>query len=130
MKIERTIIAALFFALVIKMFFFDFTIVEGSSMQPSLKNGTVLIVNRLNYGFRPFMISRYLVHWASPQVGDVVVFFTPLGDIAVKRCSAVLHEDDKIFFTALGDNSLESFDSRSYGNVPIDNLIGRALWVK
>lgn len=127
MNIGKTIIAALFASLVIKLFFFDFAIVSGTSMQPTLQNGTVLIVNRLSYGFRPFAMSHYIVHWALPKTGDVLVFRTPMGDLAVKRCNAVFEEDGNSVFIALGDNSIESFDSRSYGPVPLDNIIGRVI---
>ena len=36
-------------------------------------------------------------------------------------------EDEHYF--ALGDNSYFSFDSRYWGPVPEENLVGRGLWV-
>jgi signal peptidase I len=120
------ILLALAAALVLKLFFVDVTLAEGASMSPAIKNGAVLVVMRLAYGFRPPLSGKYLCRWAEPSAGDVVVFYTPYGDLAVKRCA----EADGALFTALGDNSASSFDSRSYGSVPIDNILGRVIGIR
>jgi signal peptidase I len=122
----RAIAGALAAALILKLFLFDFMIAEGHSMQPAVKPGTVLFVLKTAYGFRLPGAGKYLLRWAVPQTGDVVVFYTPLGEIAVKRCGEVSGDD----FFALGDNSLQSYDSRSYGPVPSDNIIGKVLGIK
>jgi signal peptidase I len=114
-------------ALIMKLFLFDFMITEGSSMSPAIKPGTVLVINRLVYGFRLPWSEDYLLRWSVPKPGDVVVFYTPHGMTAVKRCGDVLETGD---FIALGDNSLQSFDSRSYGPVRMDNIIGKVLGIK
>jgi signal peptidase I len=110
-----------------KFFLFDFMIAEGRSMLPEIKPGSVLVISRTAYGFRPPWSDTYLLRWASPKTGEVVVFTTPPGEIAVKRCVQVT--EGKNFF-ALGDNSLESYDSRSYGPVSIDRIIGKVLGVR
>ena len=123
---------AVFFALVIvlilKLFFFDFCIAQGHSMEPAINDGDILVVSLLRYGIRfpgkPGKGSGYLIRWALPREGEVVVFYTPAGDKAVKRCAALI---DRRLFYAQGDNSLSSFDSRSYGAVPVDNIIGKVL---
>ena len=111
-------------AVLIKLFLFDFIIAEGNSMEPAIHSGTVLVVNRLQYGLRFPGQSGYLVRWAAPRQGDVVVFYSPLGDIAVKRCASIEEEGT---FIAQGDNSLRSYDSRSYGPVSADATIGKVL---
>ena len=111
-------------ALIIKLFLFDFIIAEGNSMEPSIPNGSVLIVNRLQYGFRFPGQSGYLVRWSEPRQGDIVIFHSPLGGIAVKRCETFIGEGE---FMAQGDNSLQSYDSRSYGPVSTDSTIGKVL---
>lgn len=93
-------------------------------MEPALRNGTVLFVNKLAFGFRLPFSMQYIVRWAQPESGDILVFWTPLSDFAVKRCAAIL--DGNKFF-ALGDNAPASFDSRSYGPIPQNNIIGRVL---
>jgi signal peptidase I len=114
-------------ALLLKFLLFDFMITEGPSMSPAIENGAVLVVVRLAYGFRPPGSGRYLLRWSHPKAGDVVVFFTPGGDTAVKRCGAWI--GDGTFF-ALGDNNSESYDSRFYGPVPVDRIIGKVLGIK
>jgi signal peptidase I len=126
-RIGGAVLAALAAALLIKGFLFDFMIAEGRSMDPVIKNGTVLVVNRVAYGLRNPWSGKYFLRWARPLPGDVVVFFTPQGDLAVKRCGAMIPGNR---FFALGDNSLESYDSRSYGPVPVEHILGKVMGIK
>ncbi|MDR2344268.1 MAG: signal peptidase I [Spirochaetaceae bacterium] len=125
--VSFAILSALSAALVLKLFFFDFMVAQGESMSPAIRSGRVLVINRLAYGFRPPLHKSYLFRWALPDKGNIVVFYTPLGDLAVKRCAG-LPGDGR--FLALGDNSLESYDSRAYGPVPLDNILGRVIGIK
>ena len=68
-------------------------------------------------------MEKYLIRWDKPRTGEVVVFFTPEGELAVKRCSL----SAGAFFDAKGDNSLASYDSRAYGQVSAENIIGKVL---
>jgi signal peptidase I len=120
----KAILGAFVAAAIIKLFLFDFVVAEGNSMEPAIPNGSVLVVNRLQYGLRLPGRQGYLVRWAAPKQGELVVFYSPLGDIAVKRCSVITEKGD---FIAQGDNNILSFDSRSYGPVSADNTIGRVL---
>lgn len=129
---EKAVFGACVAALLMKFFLFDFMITEGLSMLPAIKPGTILVVIRTAYGFRlPWSagdsVPSYLLRWAAPKEGDVVVFFTPRGDTAVKRCNALIGKDA---FFALGDNTRESYDSRFYGPVPVDHIIGKVLGIK
>jgi signal peptidase I len=119
----KAVILALAAAFFLKIFFFDFMIAQGNSMEPAIQSGKVLIISRLRYGLRFPWAQGYLIRWSSPKTGEVVVFYTPSGELAVKRCIA-LGEGD---FIAQGDNLNVSYDSRSYGSVPIDNIIGKVL---
>ena len=123
----KAVFLALAAAVIIKLFLFDFIIADGISMEPAIRSGTVLIVNRLQYGLRFPGQTGYLVRWAKPRQGEVVVFYTPSGGIAVKRCGSLTEKGE---FMAEGDNSLQSYDSRSYGPVSADNTIGRVLGIK
>lgn len=116
------ILGACVAALLLKLFLFDFMIVEGHSMIPALKPGSVLLVDKLAYGLRLPWSDTYLLRWSLPHQGDVVVFYTPTGNLAVKRCAALT---ERHTFIALGDNSLQSYDSRSYGPIPVNNIIGK-----
>jgi signal peptidase I len=123
----RPVLLAFAAAVLIKLFFFDLMITQGRSMLPSLKPGAVLVVNKAAYGIRLPGIGIYLFRWSNPHSGDMVVFYTPLGERAVKRCSFV--NGNGTFF-ALGDNDLESFDSRSYGPISTDHILGKVIAVK
>ena len=123
----KAIIGAFIAALLIKIFIIDFMIAEGHSMEPAIKPGTMIIVCKTWFGIRLPLSIRYFVQWGSPKKGDIVVFYTPHGDIAVKRCGEILSGNE---FFALGDNSSHSFDSRNYGPVPFSSIIGRVLGKK
>jgi signal peptidase I len=123
----RVIPAAFLAALVMKLFFFDFMIAEGRSMLPGIKPGDILLVIKTSYGIRLPWSHSYLFHWSMPKEGDIVVFYTPLEEVAVKRCADITENRE---FIALGDNSLESLDSRSYGPVPVDRIMGKVFGVK
>ncbi|MDR2481920.1 MAG: signal peptidase I [Spirochaetaceae bacterium] len=125
--VALAILLAFATAIIMKLFCFDFIITEGRSMSPAIENGSLLLVNKLAFGLRPPFSYVYILRWAKPRKGDIVVFWTPLGDLAVKRC-AELTGDDR--FIALGDNEPDSFDSRSYGPVPVDNIVGKAMGIK
>jgi signal peptidase I len=124
---EKAVFCACVAALLMKFFLFDFMITEGLSMLPAIKPGTILVVIRTAYGFRLPGSAAYLLRWSTPKEGDVVVFFTPRGDTAVKRCNGMVGENA---FLALGDNNRESYDSRFYGPVPVDHIIGKVLGIK
>ena len=123
----KAIIGAIITALIIKLFFFDFMITEGHSMTPAIKQGALLLVCKVYYGIRKPGSGAYFVRWRAPREGEVVVFYTPLGEIAVKRCSEILPGN---MFYALGDNQAQSYDSRNYGPVSNDYIIGKVLGIK
>jgi len=126
MKPIKPVLLAVLTAVILKMFVFDFIISQGHSMEPAFTDGAVLIISRLRYGLRvPWRKERrqYLIQWAAPKTGDVIVFFTPEGKLAVKRCVRI---EGKVFF-AEGDNVPASYDSRAYGPVPAENIIGKVL---
>ncbi|MDR2476928.1 MAG: signal peptidase I [Treponema sp.] len=124
----KAILWAFAAAIIIKLFLFDFIIAEGNSMEPAIHNGSVLVINRLQYGFRlPGLRQGYAARWSWPKQGEVVVFYTPSGDLAVKRCGQIIERGS---FLAIGDNSPQSYDSRSYGPVLADNVIGKVLGIK
>ena len=123
----KAIFWAFLTALVMKFFLFDFMITEGHSMVPAIKPGKILLVHKVYYGIRKPGSGKYLVRWKQPQRGDIVVFYTPLGEIAVKRCGEILPGNE---FYAIGDNLDQSYDSRNYGPVLNDNIIGKVLGIK
>ena len=123
----RAIVGAFALILFVKIFILDFMIAEGHSMYPAIRPGTILVVCRVFYGVRLPGASSHLVMWRTPVSGQIIVFYTPTGEIAVKRAVEIFPDDS---FYALGDNSAQSYDSRDYGPVPFSNIIGRVLGVR
>jgi len=68
----RTFLLAIIIALVIRNYVFALYVVDGSSMQPTLADGQILMVNNFSYKF-----------W-EPKHGDVVVF-TKEGLVGTRR---------------------------------------------
>jgi signal peptidase I len=126
-KTGRAILGAFAVAILLKIFLFDFMITEGRSMLPAIKPGSVLFVWKIAYGFKLPWTEDYLVQWAEPKKGDVIVFYTPQGVTAVKRCAGITGNHR---FIALGDNRDVSFDSISYGPVLVTHIIGKVLGTK
>jgi signal peptidase I len=120
----KAILLAFIAALVIKLFILDFMITEGNSMVPAIESGAILTVYKASYGIRLPGSSIYILEWGRPKEGDVVIFYTPAGEIAVKRCGESLSDG---FFYVFGDNSYQSYDSRNYGPIPKNRIIGRVL---
>ncbi|NEO51001.1 MAG: nickel-type superoxide dismutase maturation protease [Moorea sp. SIO4A3] len=86
--------------------------VTGGSMIPLLKPGEEILIDPRAYRHMP------------PKVGDIVVARHPYQNQLrlVKRVTLVL-EDGRCFLQ--GDNRLESTDSRSFGLVDAQQIIGK-----
>src|SRR5262245_50006346 len=89
--------------------FFKFKVL-GHSMEPLIRNGDVVFINRIAYLFK------------KPHVGDVVA--AKINEkIFVKRITKV--EKNKFFLS--GDNSHDSFDSRKFGMIAGNEIIGKVI---
>lgn len=82
------IFTGIFIGIILKLFVVDFLYVSGISMEHTLHNGSVIIVNKLAYGIVMPGSSRLLIQWATPQSGDIVIYLHD-NKIVVKRCVAV-----------------------------------------
>ena len=117
---------------------FDAVSVRGPSMEPSLRDGQTVFVNRLAYGLRGPGEMGYIIRWGAPLPGELVVFRHPNGGhLAVKRCllapgDAVRATPDRLYITdgrsfrITSDLSLQ-LDGRS--EIPVDSvfLLGENL---
>ena len=87
--------------------------VNGASMQPLLQSGEEILID----------INAY--QKAAPEIGDIIVAFHPyrLNFPIVKRIVSIRNQD----FFLQGDNTVESIDSRSYGAIKLDRIIGKVI---
>ncbi len=154
-RLIKTFLIAIILGLFFEKFIFGFTIVQGLSMYPTLKNEDKLFINKF----------EYQIH--KPHQGDIVIFVPPIKErkkeLFIKRVIALegdLFEilDGKIYINGepveeaytnfeeyddrdylvtagvvpegmafvMGDNRNDSNDSRCFGYVPIKSIKGRA----
>ncbi len=84
--------------------------VTGDSMNPTLNDHDFLLANMGYY------------RQNQPEVGDVVVLKHPFNDLVIiKRIVSIVPDGIMV----MGDNTIESSDSRSFGALTFDRLLGR-----
>jgi len=132
------------------------SVVNGTSMQPSFNEGERLVISRLNYLFgepqrgdivvfnsprplrdnEPSLIKRVIglpgdtVELRNQQVyvnGTVLQEPYINEPCSASDCSDEIWELGPEEYFVMGDNRNVSRDSRSFGAVPADNIIGEAL---
>jgi len=149
-ELLETIVPALLIALLINVFLGQATRVDGQSMEPSLHSDERLVVEKLSYRLRgpqrfdivvirvpsqgdELLIMRVIcLPGESVEIRDGVVYINgaELGEPFVEQ-RTYPGRDAKVTVPPLhvfvmGDNRTHSNDSRSFGPVPIDNIVGRA----
>lgn len=102
--------------LIVLLFFlvfnFRLVFVQGCSMEPTLHQDDVLIVNTLN---------------KSPKIGDIVIIKPLLifkGDYVIKRVTKIT--DSQVFVE--GDNKQHSYDSREVGWINKSDIFGTIIF--
>ncbi len=151
-EILETLVPAILIALLINVFVGQATRVEGQSMEPNLHTNQRLVVEKLSYRFHgPQRFDVVVLKVASQadellikrvvglpgetveiQDGRVYINGVPLEepflvtDTRPGRHGRVVVPPLHVY--VLGDNRNHSNDSRSFGPVPIDNVVGRA-WI-
>ena len=82
--------------------------ISGNSMLPTLKSGQDVLVR---------------CWFINPKAGDIVVIKHGVREI-VKRIQTI--RDRKYF--VIGDNKKESTDSRKFGPIKKEQIIGKVIW--
>lgn len=85
--------------------------VIGHSMEPTIKNGEIVLVSNIPYLFK------------GPRINDIVAFKDNRGKILVKRITEI---EKKGYFLS-GDNKNDSLDSRKFGHVIKNQIIGKMI---
>ena len=149
-EILETILPAILIALLINVFVGQATRVEGQSMEPNLHSNQRLVVEKMSYRFHgperfdivvlrlPSQGDELLIKRVVGLPGETVeisnghvsvngqVLEEPfaVGETRPGRQSSVVVPPLHVY--VLGDNRNHSNDSRNFGPVPIENIIGRA----
>jgi signal peptidase I len=145
----ETVIPALMIAIGINLFLAQATQVQGQSMEPNLHTAQRLVVEKVTYRFHgprtgdivvldlpeagpELLIKRVIAmpgEMISSQGGQVFINGQPLDEPYIthpggRDVPEQIVPPLNVF--VMGDNRQFSNDSRNFGPVPIDNIIGRA----
>ena len=157
LEIAETLFLTLLIFLVIRFAMQNFNI-DGTSMEPSLHNTELVLVDKWSYLFHPPTRGDIIVFHAPPEPtqdyvkriiglpGDIITVknTTIIVDGATLNETYVASQDQGVpagarvitnmvvptdDYFVLGDNRAVSSDSRIWGFVPRQNIIGRAAFV-
>jgi signal peptidase I len=149
-EVLETVLPAILIALLINVFVGQATRVEGQSMEPNLHTEQRLVVEKLSYRFHaPQRFDIVVIR--VPSQGDELLIKRVIGlpgetvefrDGQVYIDGQLLEEPyvtqatrmgrsgkvvvPPLHVFVMGDNRSHSNDSRSFGPVPISNIVGRA----
>jgi signal peptidase I len=149
-ELLETILPAVLIALLINVFVGQATRVEGQSKEPNLHTNQRLVVEKMSYRFRgperfdivvlrlPSQGEELLIKRVVGLPGETVEIRNghvyvdgqaleepfAVGETRPGRQASVVVPPLHVF--VLGDNRNHSNDSRNFGPVPIENIVGRA----
>lgn len=149
----QTVLLALVIVLPVRYFIFQPFLVQGSSMEPNFYRGDYLIVDELSYRIREPKRGEVIVfkYPGNPRLRFIKrIIGLPGEDIKIENGQIlingkILDESNYLsketitdgFFRiklkeneyfVLGDNRMASSDSRRWGPLPKNNIVGRALF--
>ncbi|GGF15806.1 signal peptidase I [Halobacillus andaensis] len=156
--IFKAVLIAVLIAFVFKTYLFASYIVDGESMEPTLYDGNLLMVNKIAYDIRDIDRTDVIVFHANPEEdyvkrviglpGDEISFENDIlyinGEAVAEPYLDQLRPNDGEVFTedftleevtgetvvpegelfVMGDNRRDSLDSRSFGFVSIEQIVG------
>lgn len=158
-KIIRMVLLALLLAFFFRSFIFASYIVDGESMEPTLYDGNLLMVNKVVYDWQDVDRQDVIVFHANENE-DYVKRVIGIGGDTIQMKEDILYvnghplqenyldslrpHDGRVFtndFTlagvtgkervpkghlfVMGDNRRESLDSRYFGFVPVETVVGK-----
>jgi len=151
-ELVQTLLPAVVIALVINLFLAQATVVEGMSMEPNLHNAERVIVEKVTYHFvhGPARGDVVVLH-VSGQEELLIKRVVALPGETVEVRGGQLYINGRLVdepwtdrqggpdypptvvppmhVFVMGDNRGQSNDSRSFGPIPVDQIVGRACFV-
>jgi len=156
-EVIKIVVLACLIVAPIRLFIFQPFFVKGQSMEPNFENGDYLFVDELSYRFKepqrgevvvfkyPNDVSQRYIKRIIGLPGETVEVKDGKVDIFNKDGEKVLKEENYIpqsvltlgdvkialkdnEFFVLGDNRAASSDSRRWGPVPKEDIIGRVFF--
>ena len=148
-RLLRVGLGAMALLLVVRLFVAQPVLTDGHSMEPTLHDGDALVIDRISYRFTDPAIGDIVMAVTPDTRESVVKRVVAVGGDSIGIDDGVLvrngqpvdepyANDDQMggyywgpivvpagHVFLLGDNRLESIDSRSYGPVSIDDVEGR-----
>lgn len=150
----KVIIIALLIVIPVRYFLFQPFVVSGESMKPTYNNGDYLIVESISYKIRDPLRGEVIVFYypENPSfrhikriIGmpneKIIIDNNRIEITDLNEDSIILNESDYLSFFesdereeflleddeyfVMGDNRSASFDSRKWGSLPRDHIIGR-----
>ena len=155
-EIIKVAFLALVIVVPIRYFIFQPFIVKGASMEPNFRNGDYLIVDEISYRFRapergevivfkyPNNLSEKFIKRVIGLPGEYLKFDGGKITITKKDGSSIILDESYYLYDeswswngeislgeteyfVLGDNRLHSYDSRNWGVLPQEYIIGRTI---
>ena len=156
-EILKSIIIALIIVIPIRYFLFQPFLVRGASMEPNFQNNDYLIIDMISYRFRRPSTRGEVVVFRAPNnpfqkfikriiglPGETIEIRDGEVLIHLDQDYLVLDESDYLYpqvktagnlkitleeneYFVLGDNRTASSDSRHWGALPVERIIGRVM---
>ena len=155
--IIKVAVVALVLAGLVRYFLVQPFFVEGASMEPNFENGEYLLIDELSYYFRPVergevVVFHYPLDTSKYYIKRIIGL--PEETVEIKNSQVTIYNDEypngfalnedylpkslvtdgqikeklgKDEYFVLGDNRSVSYDSRRWGVLPKNDIVGRVL---
>ena len=145
-KKEKKFLLLVMIIILFKIFIFNFILVKGDSMNPKYKNNDFMFLNKIIYSFKPIRRGEVIV--LKYKNNDLIKRIIGLPNDKIKVENGKLYINNKEYYEnyinsytasydfdeitlkdneyfVMGDNRYNSYDSRNFGTIMKNNIIGR-----
>ncbi len=145
-KKEKKFLLLVIIIILFKIFIFNFILVKGDSMNPKYKNNDFMFLNKIIYSFKPIRRGEVIV--LKYKNNDLIKRIIGLPNDKIKVENGKLYINNKEYYEnyinsytasydfdeitlkdneyfVMGDNRYNSYDSRNFGTITKNNIIGR-----